>query len=229
MPVSPNVASVANRLNSMSFQTLADFCQTMHDALVANAVTFPAPPVATATFQTNITTFQNAIIAWGAPGARGSHANHIAVLAARQQVLDDATSEASYVQAVARAIAPGNVNDQKATILLGGCRVKNDSNQLQPWGQVNNFRQLVKQNMLGTGNIVLRWSKPNVVPGANSKPNAYNVYVSDDDITYTWAAATSSTTFILNAGQGILKYFKIAPVSAQGQGATSASLQCYGQ
>lgn len=225
----PNVASVANRLNSMALQTLADFCQTMHDALVANAVTFPALPVAAATFQNNITAFQNSINAWGAPGARGSHANYVAVLAARQQVLDDATSEASYVQAIARAISPGNVNDQKATILLGGCRVKNDSNQLQPWGQVNNFRQLVKQNMLGTGNIVLRWKKPNVVPGANSKPNAYNIYVSDDNVTFTWIATTSSTTYIQNVGQGTLKYFQIAPVSAQGQGALSASLQCYGQ
>lgn len=229
MPVSPNVATVANRLNSMSFQTLADFAQTMHDALVANAVTFPAPPLAVGTFQTNITAFQTAINAWGAPGARGAHANHIAVLAARQQTIDDCTSEGAYVQAVARATAPGNVNDQKSIILLGGCRVKNDSNQLQPWGQVNDFRQLVKQNMLGTGNIVLRWAKPNVVPGAMSKPPAYNVFISDDGITWTFEASTSSTTFTKNVGQGVLKHFQVAPVSAQGQGATSAGLQCYGQ
>lgn len=232
MPIQPNVASVANRLHSMSFQTLADFCQTIHDALVTNAGTFTAPPVAVGTFQTNITAYQNAITAWGGPGARGSHAAYITLLATRQQVIDDATSEGSYVQAVARANAPGNVNDQKSIILLGGCRVKNESNQLQPWGQVNDWRQLVKQNMLGTGNIVLRWSKPNVVPGAMSKPNAYNIYASNDDgdsDPYVWIGATSSTTFTQNVGQGTLKWYKVAPVSAQGQGATSAGLQCFGQ
>jgi len=229
MPITRTNVVVANRPRTMGWQSLHDFCQGVNAQLIAEAVTFPTPPVSTGDFQTDIDALDATIVAWGSVGARGSHADYVNLLGAAQQVINDLDAEAGYVQSVARASFPGSYNDQKSIVLLAAMRVKNDSNRLALWGAVNDFQQLVKPNLLNTGFVHLKWNKPNVPAGAMSKPPAYNVYISDDNITYTSAGTTSATYFNVNIGTGTPKYFKVAPVSAAGEGAPSSAIQAYGQ
>lgn len=213
----------------MTFQSLADFSQAVHDAMVTNAVTFPSPPVDMVTFQADITALDAAITAWGTVGARGSHADYLALLSARQAILNDLDALGGYVQGVARANFPGSYVDQQNVVLLAAMRSKSDSNRLALWGVVNDFTVLVKQNLLGTGIIHLRWKKPDVPPGALSKPASYNVYVSDDNLTFAFDSNVTSTSFSPTVGSGVHKYFKVAPVSAAGEGGMSSSIGGYGQ
>lgn len=229
MAITRTFAVVANRARTLTWQSLNDFCTGVIGAMTTNAVTFPAPPVPLVDFSSDNNDLNAALTAWGAVGNRGSHADYIILLAAAQQVLNDLDAEAGYVQTVARASFPGSYLDQVSTVLLAGMRAKDDSNRLAVWGAVNDFEQLVKPNLLNTGFVHLKWKKPNVSPGAMSRPPAYNVYVSDDNITFTTAGTTSSTSFNPNIGTGVRKYYKVAAVSSAGEGALSSAIVCYGQ
>jgi len=89
-----------NKFASYDFQALADFGQGIHDALNGNA-TFPTPPVTLAAQQAAITALDNAIVAWGPKGNRGSHASHVALLAARDVVRENIRNLADYVDGIA--------------------------------------------------------------------------------------------------------------------------------
>lgn len=226
MPQTRSLVVVANRTYAMSFQTLANFAQAVHDAL--SAPIFANPPVTLVQLQTDIDAMQAAINAWGTILNRGSHADYITLLAATQTVSIDLASLGGFVQTIARNSSPGDYNAQKTVVLLAAMRVKDDANRLALWGPVNNFRPLIKQNLQGTGIVQLKWDKPNVVPGANSRPPTYNVYSSTDNLTFNFLASTSSTTYLDNIGTGNSKYYKIAPVSAAGVGGMSPSIQAFG-
>lgn len=229
MPITRTNVVVANRVRSTPWQSIADFCSAVIAAMTTNAVVFPAPPYPLASFTVDVADFQSNIDAWGALGNRGSHADWVNVVASSIQCLNDLEAEAGYVQAIARGSFPGNYASQVATVLLAAMRAKDDSNRLAAWGVVNAFEQLIKPSLQNTGNVYLRWKKPNVLPGAMSKPPAYNVYISPDNITYTFLGATSSTFFVDHPGTGNMKYYKVAPVSSAGEGALSTAIQGYGQ
>ena len=230
MPITQINVVVANRTRQMSFQSLADFVAAVILGLTGS-VTFPTPPVSLVDLGTHHDTLQDAIDAWGIVGNRGSHAQYVALLSAAQQCIVDMTATAGYVQTTSRTAFPGSISDQTAAVLSAGMRAKNPSNALPTWGAAQNLRQLLKQNLQGSGYILLKWAKPLVLPGAESKPPAYNVYSAATPTDPFLFIATVSTTSYLDtlAGLGVQKYYTIRAVGASGLGVETAAILGIGQ
>jgi len=159
-----------SKFKSYTHQALCDWSKGITLALTGN-LSFPAPPVTLADQGTANDAMQAAILAWGAKGDRGSHAQHVALLDARHVVEENIRNLMGYVN----GIAAGDTG----MILSAGMVVSDVRNPLGVLLAPQNFRNPFSKHTL-SGQTRLRWDK---VKGANS----YNVYT----------AATPTDPFIL--------------------------------
>lgn len=215
--------SVANRVYEMSYQTLLNFSENVVAQMTAAIATFATPTPALATITTANTNLQARITAWGNEGNRGSHADLIALRSARDEVRNLLEQEAGYVQGVARSLAPLAV-DQKDIILSAGMRPKDDSQILPAPNPPQNARQLVKQNLLGTLQIALKWAKPLTLPGSNSKPPFYYLQSSDDNVVWNTIATVTKTSALVQMPTNATVYFRVIAVNATGQSGPSVTI-----
>jgi len=213
--------SVANRTYGMSYQTLFDFGTNVVAAMTAAVAVFVAPTPALADITTALTSLQTSITLWGVKGNRGSHAELVALRAARNLVRSLLEQESSYVQGVARSLS-SVPEDEKDTILLAGMRPKDDANTLPIPNAPVNARQLVRQKYLSTKKIFMKWKKPLVDPGSNSKPAFYIVSVSATPTgTFNQTAQTIKTSLVYEASNNDTIYFKVVAVNAAGTSGNS--------
>src|SRR5436305_5619586 len=82
----------------ISYTTLAGFAQTIHDGFISLAAAYPTPNPLMPAFQADIDNLNAAIAKWGLKGNRGSHIDHLALVAAATVVRNDSRMLAIYAQ-----------------------------------------------------------------------------------------------------------------------------------
>lgn len=178
------------KFNLYNYAALATFAQFVHDSLVLNIGTFATPSVSMATFQTNITALVTAIANWGVVGSRGSHADLIALRAAKQVVILNMRSLQAYVNTIANGVA--------ATVTLSGFTGTNPHSVIGVLSAPVNVRQLISRKTL-PAQAILKWEKPlNIGFG---KANCY-VVECDEGGTWKQRAITSRTKATIEFQQG---------------------------
>jgi hypothetical protein len=138
-------------LYSMGFDALRSFAQTIHDGFIAEVLLFPAPNPTMIIFQNDIDALSDAITAWGPPGARGSHADHVALLDAADVVRNDLRMLADYAQVT----KPDNPASWGAV----GFPIKRTKSVPQPLQMVQELRNFVSRD-IPAGFIRLKWKRP---------------------------------------------------------------------
>jgi hypothetical protein len=133
------------------FETLLANAQTTHDGFVDESATYTAPVPTMPDFQDDIDSLLAAIIGWGPEGARGSHADHLALLSAANVVRSDMRQLATY----AMFTQPGNM-DSWALLGFGFKSPKSPTAILPP---VQDFRQFISRR-IPEGFIKLKWERP---------------------------------------------------------------------
>lgn len=223
-------ASVGNRLYQMDYQTLANFATNASAAMLAAIATFATPVPALADIDAAVVTLQANINLWGGVGNRGSHADLVNLRASRNALRSLLEQEANYVENIARTSSP-LFADQAAVILSAGMRVKDVSNSLPLYGPPQKARQLVRQALLGSGKIFLKWAKPLVLPGANSKPAFYIVQRGTPSPAPAFATigSVTKTSFTDQSTSGQQFVYQVLAVSAAGISAPSDPALCIAQ
>jgi hypothetical protein len=135
----------------MSYDVLASFAQTIHDGFVAQVADYPTPNPLMAPFQTDITELTKAITAWGPVGARGSHAQHTALVNAADVVKNDLRMLAAYAQ--------NTMPDNPASWGLVGFAVKRPKTAPIPLEKVQDLRNFIARD-IPAGTIKLKWKRP---------------------------------------------------------------------
>jgi hypothetical protein len=130
---------------------LVAYASSITAALATNVATFPTPPVALATINTEIANLVTAIATWGPVGARGSHADLIALRAQVLSVQFLLRTTANYVNIVATGSA--------FVVSLSGFTGTNPHTVVGVLSPPQNFRQLVTAKTLPK-QVIIKWSKP---------------------------------------------------------------------
>jgi len=215
MAASQNVVSVANGSSIHTYAALYTYALNVYTAMLANAITFSAPTPTLITFFANITALKAAMVAWGRKGARGTHAQHLALMAAKAAVISNLAGLVEYVQGVARR-NPNGLGAQQAIVALAAMRIKNTNTPIGSYGPPFNVRQILKKNLINSTNIYLRWEKPQM-SNKIAKPKAYSIFMSTDGINFLPLATVTKTNYTFSVGtSGTIRYFKVAALGAVG-------------
>jgi hypothetical protein len=102
-------------------------------------------------FQSDIDVLDACISAWGVKGNRGSHADYLALLAARNVIRNDLRMLALYAQNT----KPDNVLSWADL----GFKNKRPKSKPQPLQMVQNFHHFISRSVPAPG-IKLKWNKP---------------------------------------------------------------------
>ena len=200
-----------SKFKSYTHQALCDWSKGITLALTGN-LTFPTPPVSLADQGTANDAFQDAILAWGPLGNRGSKAQHQTLIDARKVVQENIRDLMGYVN----GIAAGDTG----TILSAGMVANNAKNPLGVLPAPANFRSPYSKHTI-SGQTRLRWGK---VKGANS----YNIYAAATPTDpFVQIGTVTKTLFIGNGAAGRLGYYTVRAVGAAGVGVETAALPAY--
>jgi len=200
-----------SKLNKYDFQALCDYSKGITLALTGN-LTFPTPPVTLADQGTANDALQAAILAWGVRGNLGSHAQHVALVDARNVVRENITNLNGYVNGIAAGDA--------GMILSAGMVPSAVRNPFGVLPAPSNFRSPFSKHTL-SGQTRLRWGK---VKGANSY-NVYTAAVPTDP--FILIGTTTKTLFIGTSAPGRLGYYTVRAVGAAGLGVETAELPAH--
>jgi hypothetical protein len=176
-------------LSSLGFDALLSFAQTIHDGFVAEIADYPTPNPLMAAFQSDIDALSAAIIAWGPAGARGSHAQHVALINAANVVQNDLRMLADYAQ--------NTMPDNPTSWGLVGFPVKRAKSAPVALEMVQNFRRFIARD-IPDGFIKLRWERP-----LDTDPNDVKGYI----IQYS----NSNVQPELDGSRGVVNVLKIVP------------------
>jgi hypothetical protein len=209
-------------LYSMGFDALRSFAQTIHDGFIANIADYAAPVPTMIIFQNDIDALSDAITAWGPPGARGSHAAHVALLDAADVVRNDLRMLADYAQVT----KPDNPTSWGAV----GFPIKRPKSVPQPLQMVQELRNFVSRD-IPSGFIRLKWKRPldadtsdvkgyiiqhnstNVQPEINTSLGVANV-----------VAIVPNTSWQFQPPYTGANYFWVTPFNSVGYGVSSDPL-----
>lgn len=139
------------KFNSYNYTALANYGGAVYAAMLAAAATFPTPPIALATFLTDLTNYGTLITLWGPVGARGSHADLINLRAGRKLIENEMRALQAYVNSIA--------NGDAVIVALSGFTGTNPHTPIGVLNAPQNFRQLIARNTL-PGQAILKWKKP---------------------------------------------------------------------
>jgi hypothetical protein len=135
----------------LTYAALAAFAQTIHNGFVALALDYPAPNPTMPIFQTDIDELNDAITAWGVQGNHGSHADHVALIAAATIVRNDLRMLASYAQ--------NRKPDDFASWTNLGFNIKRPKSAPVSLQMVQNFHLFIARD-IPSGKIKLKWKRP---------------------------------------------------------------------
>lgn len=209
-------------LYTLNFDALASFALTVHDGLNALVADYPAPNPTLPNFKLDIIALTDAITAWGPPGARGSHADHVALVDAANVVRNDLRMLADYAQNT----MPDNPTSWGAV----GFPVKRPKSVPQPLQAVRNLRNFVSRD-IPSGFIKIKWARPldtdtsdvkgyiiqhnntNVQPDINGSQGVANV-----------VAIVPNTSLQFQPPNTGANYFWVTPYNSVGYGVSSDPL-----
>jgi hypothetical protein len=206
----------------LSYNTLKTLAQTVHDGFVAHALDYPAPLPALPLFQTHIDALDAAIIAWGPPSARGSHAQHVTLIAAANVVRDDLRQLALY----AMTTKP----DDKDSWNSLGFAIKRPKSAPAALQMVRDLRIFISR-LVPTGSIKLKWLRP-----LDTDQSDVKAYVIQHNSTAVQPALNGSlgvvnvmgivtdTSIILEPPYSGANFFWVTPLNAAGFGVSSDPL-----
>src|SRR5438105_635924 len=80
----------------ISYTELQANSQKIHDGFITLIADYPTPNPTMIIFQGDIDKLKSAIVAWGPKGARGSHEQHLLLIAAAEKVRNDYRQLAAY-------------------------------------------------------------------------------------------------------------------------------------
>jgi len=211
------------KVSQSNYRSLAFLAQTVHDLMLANIATFPAPTPSSVTFQTNIDTLFAAIALIGTKFNKGSHSRLTDCKDAAFVVFNDLTERAAYVQN--HLDANDNATFQAVTISQSGFAAKSKRSRIPALQFVRNVRQT---NTKQFPHILRRinWRKSlGLFNGV--KIAGYNIYAMNriaEPGSITHIASTTKTNFIVPASaffNGVSRPITevvIRPVNASGEG-----------
>jgi hypothetical protein len=209
-------------LSNIPVRELADNSQSVHDGYVAEALVFPAPNPAMPIFQGHIDDLEDAITAWGPEGARGSRAQHDALLAAAKVVKADLKQLASYAMAT-------KPNDPDAWRRLN-FNIKRPKSAPEPLQKVRDFHIFVSRAVVA-GTLKLKWKRP-----LDTDPGDVKCYIIQSSDTAVQPAIDGSrgisnvhamltdTSIVLEPKYTGANYFWVTPFNAMGCGVSSEPL-----
>jgi hypothetical protein len=180
--------SISLGLSRLSYSGLRTASQTIHDGFTAHAVEYPAPSPTMPVFQGHIDDLVTAIDAWGLPHARGSHQQHVELIAAANIVRDDLRKLALYAQTTKP--------DDKDSWSSLGFAIKRPKSAPVPLQMVRDLRIFISR-LVPTGSIKLKWVRP-----LDTDPSDVKVYV----IQYNNTAVQPA----LNGSQGVVNVMGIS-------------------
>jgi hypothetical protein len=134
-----------------TYSALAAFAKTIHDGFIAQVADYAAPNPTMILFKTHIDNLNAAIAAWGIKGNRGSHTDHLALIAAAVEVKNDLRMLADYAQNE----QPNNPDSWA----LVGFSVKRPKSPPKALEVVQNLRHFIARN-IPSPNIKLKWKRP---------------------------------------------------------------------
>ena len=158
-------------LTRISYENLSTKAQAIHDGLVANVADYPAPNPTMPDFQLDIDALNSAIVTWGPPEARGSRAQHDALVTMANIVKNDLRMLAAY----AMNTQPNNPDSWRAC----GFGVKRAKSAPLPLEVVRDFHQFVSRK-IADGFIKLKWKRPLDTDPADVK--GYIIQYSDSPV-----------------------------------------------
>lgn len=191
--------------------------------MLTNSSYFPSPTPDMGVFGSNNLALTNAIAIWGPVGARGSHADHIALLAANAIVYNDLVTLAAYVQSLTDLSQP--YTTQATFITLSGFGVKNLPTPQGLLGVPQNFHQVFSNNV-DSHTPWLDWKKPTGLTSPNNVAS-YEVFRSLLNTQPILSIATTTETKFIDTDPtlvGQIWYYWIQAINDAGRGAPTASL-----
>ena len=205
----------------LTYDGLLTLAQTVHDGFVTLALIYTTPNPAMLVFQTNIDALQAAITAWGPKGARGSHAQHLALIAAANVVRDDLRQLAAY--------AMNKRPDDPASWALLGFSVRRTKTPPEALQQVQNFHNFVSRDLVA-GTIKLKWTRPLGTDSNDVKcylvqhsTTGVQPSIEDTGVLGVFALTTDTSIILVPPSVGA-NYFWVTPFNSVGFGVSSQSV-----
>lgn len=206
------------KFNGYTYTGLANFGGAIYAAMLAAAATFPTPPIALATFLTDLTNFGTLITLWGPVGARGSHADLINLRAGQQLIQNEIRALQAYVNSIA--------NGDPTIVVLAGFTGTNPHTPIGVLNAPQNFRQLIARNTL-PDQAILKWKKPTNVGFGKVPTYIVQVFV---PLTSTWttlAISTRTKATVTNPNQPLPTFIvRVLGVNDAGNGAPTGGITC---
>jgi hypothetical protein len=213
---------ISLNLGRLSYSSLRTLAQTIHDGFVAHAVEYPAPGPTMPIFQGHIDDLVTAINAWGPPHARGSHQQHVDLIAAANIVRDDLRKLALYAQTTKP--------DDKDSWSSLGFAIKRPKSAPALLGMVRDLRIFISR-LVPTGSIKLKWERP-----LDTEPRQVKVYAIQYNNTAVQPALEGSqgvanvigiatdTSILVEPKYEGANFFWVTPFNAAGFGVSSDPL-----
>src|SRR3569832_1635609 len=142
---------ISLNLFGLPYDSLKTFAQKIHDGFIAQVADYPLPNPLMPAFQADIDKLDAAIIKWGKKGNRGSHQDHLVLIAAATVVKNDLRMLSGYAQNV----MPDNPVSWSAV----GFTIKSSGSKPVALQAVVNLRQFIARD-IPTGKIKLKWKRP---------------------------------------------------------------------
>jgi hypothetical protein len=212
--------SISLNLFKLTYGTLATLAQAVHDGFVTLAADYPSPKPTMLLFQTQIDNLNAAIIAWGTVGARGSHVQHLALIAAANVVRDSLRQLAAY----AMTTKPDNQDSWAAL----GFAIKRPKSAPVPLQQVQNFHNFVSRTVVA-GTIKLKWKRPLDTDASDVKGyivqhsnTSEQPLINGSQGIVNVLGITTDTNIIVEPQHVGANYFWVTPFNSVGYGVSSA-------
>jgi hypothetical protein len=174
-------------------------------------------------FQSDIDDLNAAIAKWGVKGNRGSHSDHLALVAAAIVIKNDLRMLSEYAQNT----RPNNPDSWAAV----GFKAKRPRSKPQPLEMIREFRHFIARSIPSPG-IKLRWKRP-----LDTSKSDVKGYIVQRNNTAEYPVAPDGSKGIVNV-IGIIpntafidndpfvgeNWYWVAPYNSLGNGVTSAGL-----
>jgi hypothetical protein len=215
--------SISLNVLKLSYSALRTLAQNIHDGFLAHALEYPAPTVTMLIFQGHIDDLIAAIDAWGLPHARGSHQQHVDLIAAANIVRDDLRKLSLY----AMTTKP----DDKDSWSSLGFAIKRPKSATAPLGMVRDLRIFISRLVPSTS-IKLKWERPLDTDQGDIKVYVIqynNTAVQPERVNGSQGIANvigivTDTSIILEPKYAGANFFWVTPFNAAGFGVSSDPL-----
>ena len=204
-------------LRKLSYSQVLALANSVFAGLTAALGVYTTPFPTLASLTTAITALDAAITAWGPPGNRGSHAQHVALLDARATVELILTQLANYCM--------DTTPYDEVNLATTGFEIKSVRTPQGVLEMVQNFHNFISRQ-LNPSEVKLKWKKPlNVAVNGNVK--AYKIYraATADFSTAEIIKTSTKTSYIDTPPAGAMAFNWIVAVNSAGDGVTSDVVQ----